>query len=101
MKKKIIEEKPDYTKFVLPIFLILMFGAGLFGVSTYLGYTKGFMTDGQCNDMITDAMVYGYDTALFQILNETLRCEEPVPINVGNQTYNIFAVECLQGVQNG
>ena len=94
-------EKPNWNKFIFIAIIFLVLGAGLFGAATYLGQTRGFMTDGQCSEIVYNATLYGYNVALFGVLNETLKCEGVVPITFGNETYDIVAVRCLQGVQNG
>ncbi len=94
------------NKLILVGILGLVFGASIFGALTYLGYTNGFMTDGQCNNYTMDAYQYGayegQQLTLIDILNTTSTCQETFKVNAGNQTYNLFLAECLnQGVQNG
>ena len=38
---------------------------------------------------------YGYEQAVIQIVEQAATCEQ-VPLRIGNQTINIFAVNCLQ-----
>lgn len=88
-------EEPFWTKIIIIVILCLVIGALSFGALTYFGYTNGFMTDGQCDELLINASIYGYDTALFQVLNKTLACDGVVPINFANETYDIVAVRCL------
>ena len=94
-------EKTDWVKFTLVLLVGIMVGAIAFGILIFSGQIDAFMTDGQCDELLLNASIYGYDTALSQVLNKTLACDGVVPIVFGNETHDIFAVECLQGVQNG
>ncbi len=88
-------QKSRRIKIILLGIIFIIIGAGLFGASTYLGYTNGFMTDGQCSEIIYNATIYGYDIALSEVLNKTLKCEGVVSITFRNETYDIVAVKCL------
>lgn len=102
---KSINEYKHYTKSMMIINTVMSFFLGmlLFGAVIFLGLTNGFVTDGTCNDMVINATnqsfingsMYGYNTALYSILSETGKCEQPLPITFQNETYNLFMVECL------
>ena len=39
---------------------------------------------------------YGYEQAIIGVAQEVSKCSQaPVPLRVGNQTINVFAVECV------
>lgn len=38
---------------------------------------------------------YGYEQAVIQLVEQALTCQQ-VPVNIGNQSINMIAVECLQ-----
>ncbi len=100
-KVNIKNDQPEWDKFLLIFMVGMMVGGMSFGIFVFSGGTSAFMTDGQCEELLINSSMYGYKMALIEVLSQTLTCEGPVPINAGNQTYNIFAVECLGGVQNG
>ncbi len=78
---------------------IICFVAGMFA----LEFMKNveIMSDDNLQQIKNDSLMEGYNFAIASILTPAMKCEQ-VPINVGNQTYNLFLVECLnQGVQNG
>lgn len=73
-------------KLVLLAIIFMVIGAGFFAASTYLGYTDGFMTDGQCNDMIMNATnklsnISVYSSIIAITSENTKLCE------TGNVTY--------------
>ena len=92
-------QNKENNKLILVGILCLIFGASIFGALTYLGYTNGFMTDGQCSNLTMNAYQYGayegQQATLVDILNTTVTCQETFKVNVGNQTYNLFLAECL------
>ncbi len=98
-------EKQYKNILILVGVLGLIFGASIFGALTYLGYTNGFMTDGQCDKYTINAYKNGaYESqqlTLIDILNTTATCQETFKVNVGNQTYNLFLTECLNLNQGG
>lgn len=42
---------------------------------------------------------YGAQSAVVQILQGAITCQNPVPLTYGNVTLNMVAVECIQAAQ--
>lgn len=81
-------EKKQKNGLILVAVLCLVFGAGIFGTLTYLGYTNGFMTDGQC---LEQSNLY-YAQGIIDVANFTTL--------TGNFTYIYNGSINTQGVQD-
>ena len=57
--------------------------------------TVEVMNEDTLEEIKYNSSMIGYNTALYEILSETSKCEEPFPIQFQNKTYNLFLVECL------
>ena len=73
------------------IMIIIILAILLVGTFGYLGYNK--YTEYKQTEQI-ELVQYGYSQALMQIAQMASKCEV-IPLNIGNQTINLIAIECL------
>ena len=80
-------------KVLIIVGFILIFTAGMF--ASQLLKDVEIMRDSTLEEIKYNASLIGYNTALSQIISETAKCQEPLKIELNNQTYSLFLVECL------
>ena len=52
-------------------------------------------TQEQKDEMTQEALTYGYEEAIIEILTEVSKCEDPLTLFTDNITRNVVAVECF------
>ena len=82
-------KKVNLTVIILAGLLVLALG--------YIAYDKYYVWKQQKDfSNFQEGAQFGYEQAITQIFQQVQSCQQ-VPIFYNNQTFNIIAVECLQG----
>ncbi|MEK6741751.1 MAG: hypothetical protein AABX68_01025 [Nanoarchaeota archaeon] len=81
----------DRTKALIVILVLII--VVLVGVVTFT-----FLIKPKVTGYTTNLQIEGANLALTQVLGVVAQCQ-PFPINVGNQTITLVALECIQAAQ--
>lgn len=85
----------DNTNIIIVILLVLLVGVvGFLGYEKYVEYNDLRDSD-LYRQGLEQGRAEGYQSAIVQLANEASSCQ-PVPVNLGNVSFNVIAVECLQ-----
>lgn len=84
----VMNKKMSVSTVVLIVLLVFAFG--------YIAFDKySVWKRNQDVSLYQQGANYGYQQAILGVVQEAVKCQ-PVPLIVGNQTINIFAVDCMK-----
>lgn len=83
-----MENKWFITSVILGVFLLLT--VGYLAVTQYNQFQRQQQTTA-----FQEGAQAGFQRAVVQVIQQSRNCE-PVPLNAGNTTVNVVAVECLE-----
>jgi hypothetical protein len=84
--------KGDSNKVVIVLVVLLLVAVGYIGFEKLTAYD-----DARTNEQVSQGAQIGATQAILAIAQQAAQCNQ-VPLIVGNQTINIIAVDCLQGL---
>ena len=84
-------EKTNIIIIVLIVLLVLVVGG--FSLDKYSLYLDK-QNESTYNQGVQDGLVRGYQTAIIELANQAATCN-PVPVVIGNVTFDVIAVDCL------
>lgn len=81
----------NQKRIIIVLVILLILAVGYILVNIYSNYKQE-----KDLGIYQQGAQYGYEQAILQVAQQVATCQQ-VPLQVGNQTINVVAVECLQG----
>lgn len=82
------------NKLLILVSILLISSVSFIAYGQYIEYKDNLITEAFIN-----GTSYGANTVLSTLTQEAIQCKQ-IPITYGNYSYNLFAVECINNLNN-